>query len=147
MTASQTIDALIEQTDLVAAEAAKHQLPQMLVFRINLMRAVADELDGRPASKPIPVVAPTSAPPPARVDLTPAQVRETIEKTGIGKSFTQKAENVAKRIEVGRMTMFRFLENGTVSSQTRASVGLLTQLAYESEVLERPDDGGGVMMI
>lgn len=86
-----------------------------------------------------------AATPTSRVDLTPEQVRETIEKAGVGDLFTAKVENVASRIALGRMAMFRMLENGTKRSRARASVGLLVQFAYEYEIIERPDDGSGVI--
>lgn len=112
--------------DLRAANAQGN-----LAFRANFLEAAINEAQNQKRD--------------IEAQLTPAQVRETIERAGIGETFTAKAEDVAARVATSRRTIFKWIDNGT--PRYNNSVGLLCQLAYEYEVLERPDDGGAVMMI
>jgi hypothetical protein len=76
--------------------------------------------------------------------LTGKQVRTLIEAAGVGASFTEKVVNVAKRVHSTKPTLFRYLRKGTPSRQ---SPHFLLQLAYEYQIIERPDDSGAAFIL
>lgn len=80
-------------------------------------------------------------------NLTPDQVRATIERAGVGDSFSAKVSDVATRADCAESTVYKWLSSGTDGTRARAARGLLRQIACEHEVFKRPDDGSGVMMI
>jgi hypothetical protein len=76
--------------------------------------------------------------------LSAEQVRTLIEKAGVGVSFTKKTENVAARTNSAPMTIWRYLKKGTPSSNPPF---FLFQLAYEYQIIERPEDSGAAFIL
>jgi hypothetical protein len=76
--------------------------------------------------------------------LTGKQVRALIEAAGVGASFTEKSVNVASRVHSSKTTLFRYLREGTPSQQAPF---FLLQLAYEYQIIERPDNSAGAFIL
>jgi hypothetical protein len=76
--------------------------------------------------------------------LDAKQLRTLIEKAGVGDSFSKKATNVATRTYCSEPSMWRYLRQGT---SPRQPPRFLLQLAYQYQILERPEDSGAALFL